>query len=80
MCTSEWYCKTMYGSPRIVNYYEKSLLAVVKKANDEDGRLTTLLKKVGNEKAITSYIPIKTSNNTSLGLITKSIKNINENL
>ena len=41
--------------PRIVNSYEKSLLVVVKKANDKDGRLTTLMKNVGNEKAITSY-------------------------
>lgn len=41
--------------PRIVNSYEKSLLAVVKKANDKDGRITTLMKNVGNEKAITSY-------------------------
>lgn len=41
--------------PRIVYYYEKPLLAVVKKANDKDGQITALLKNVGNEKAITSY-------------------------
>ena len=29
--------------------------AVVKTANDKDGRVTTLTKNVGNEKAITSY-------------------------
>lgn len=55
MCTSEWYCKTMYGSPRIVYHYEKPMLAVVKTANDKDGRVTTLMRNVGNEKAITSY-------------------------
>lgn len=80
MCTSEWYCKTMYGLPRIVYHYEKPMLAVVKTANDKDGRVTTLMKNVGNEKAITSYIPIKKANYTSLGQMTKSIKNINENL
>jgi hypothetical protein len=53
MCTSE--CKTMYGSPRIVYHYEKPMLAVVKTANDKDGRVTTLMRNVGNEKAITSY-------------------------
>ena len=55
MCTSVWYCKTMYGSPRIVYHYEKPMLAVVKTANDKDGRVTTLMRNVGNEKAITSY-------------------------
>lgn len=55
MRISEWYCKAMYGSPRIVYHYEKPLLAVVKTANDKDGRVTTLMKNVGNEKAITSY-------------------------
>ncbi|WP_262503460.1 hypothetical protein [Hoylesella timonensis] len=32
MCTAEWYCKAMYGSPRIVYHYEKPMLAVVKTA------------------------------------------------
>lgn len=46
---------TSFHGTAFATVFEKPLLAVVKTDNDKDGRLTTLMKKVGNEKAITSY-------------------------
>lgn len=46
---------TSFHGTAFATVFEKPLLAVVKTDNDKDGRLTTLMKKVGNEKAITSF-------------------------
>ena len=46
---------TSFHGTAFATLFEKPLLAVVKTANDKDGRVTTLMKNVGNEEAITSY-------------------------
>lgn len=46
---------TSFHGMAFATVFEKPLLAVVKKADDKDGRITALMKNVGNEKAITPY-------------------------
>lgn len=46
---------TSFHGTAFATVFEKPLLAVVKTDNDKDGRVTTLMKNVGNEKAITSF-------------------------
>uniref|UniRef100_A0AB33IM06 Polysaccharide pyruvyl transferase family protein n=1 Tax=Prevotella sp. GTC17253 TaxID=3236793 RepID=A0AB33IM06_9BACT len=46
---------TSFHGSAFATIFQKPLLAVVKDTNDNDGRIITLMRKVGNERALISY-------------------------